>query len=34
VDVPARYGFAPEIGGAYPFVENVIEAYNNRNATV
>ncbi len=31
--VPARYGFAPEVTAVYPFIEDVIEAYNKRGGT-
>jgi len=32
-DIPGKYGLAPEIGGIYPFIEDVIKAYQERGAT-
>ena len=29
-DIPAKYGLQPEIGGIYPFIEDVIKAYQER----
>jgi SulP family sulfate permease len=31
-DLPSRYGLEVEIGGVYPFIEDVIVAYNRRGA--
>ncbi len=31
-DVPAKYGLQPEIGGIYPFIEDVIAAYQARGS--
>lgn len=33
LDIPARYGIQPEIGGIYPFIDDVIAAYKNRGVT-
>jgi Sulfate permease and related transporters (MFS superfamily) len=33
LDIPARYGIQPEIGGIYPFIEDVIAAYKDRGVT-
>ena len=32
-DLPTRYGLQVEIGGVYPFIEDVIAAYQERSAT-
>lgn len=32
-DLPTRYGLQAEIGGVYPFIEDVIAAYRERSAT-
>ena len=32
-DIPAKYGLQPEIGGIYPFIEDVIAAYKARSTT-
>ena len=32
-DLPTRYGLQVEIGGVYPFIEDVIAAYRERSAT-
>jgi SulP family sulfate permease len=32
-DVPARYGLQPDIDGIYPFIEDVVAAYAQRDAT-
>ena len=32
-DLPSKYGLEPEIGGVYPFIEDVVEAYRNRGVT-
>ena len=29
-DIPAKYGLQPEIGGIYPFIEDVVKAYQER----
>ena len=32
-DIPGKYGLTPEIGGIYPFIEDVITAYGKRGTT-
>ncbi len=32
-DIPNKYGFAPEVDGVYPFIGDVIEAYEKRKTT-